>query len=111
MNTSTEQSATDESSTSRVTSWPVGWYLVTMVFSFGAMVLLTPWLNEWLSEGARTLSLYIVAMLMMCRLIVAIATRERNKQGQLYIAGMLMLPVLWYALEIYLLPSLQRWMR
>lgn len=93
------------------TSWPVGWYLATMAFSFGLLACMSPWLNEWLSDGARTLAQYGVAMLLMTRLITAIKTREQNHQGQFYIAGMLLLPVLWYTLEIYALPAMQRWMR
>lgn len=95
----------------RRTSWPVGWYLLTMALSFGVLSFMTPLLNDYLSAGSRTLAQYGLVMLLMLRLIAAIKTRERNNQGQVYIACMLILPVLWYVLEIYLLPALQGWMR
>ena len=93
------------------TSWPIGWYLTAMALSFGVLVFIEPWLNEWLNKGTRTIALYGLAMLLILRLVVAIKRRERNEQGQIYIAFMLLLPALWYVLEMFLLPALQRWMR
>lgn len=99
------------SADTRQTSWPIGLYLGMMAYSFGALVFMTPLFNPWLNAGVRTLAQYALVMLLLTRLATAIKGREQNHQGRIYVVVLLVLPVLWYMLEVILLPWLQWLMR